>query len=154
MHFSLLLISNGQSPDEMLDPFWEENEVEQDEDGYWYNPDAKWDWYQIGGRWYGHLEATDGRHGEKSWFGPDDPDENGHYDIALVSDLTKVPSDVYSVLDPFGEWHDCETFREDLANDEHPLGQFVKDEHWSDEFEERFIKPYQNCTAYLIDYHI
>lgn len=23
--------------------------------GYWYNPNAKWDWYQLGGRWRGML---------------------------------------------------------------------------------------------------
>lgn len=23
--------------------------------GYWYNPDARWDWYQLGGRWRGLL---------------------------------------------------------------------------------------------------
>ena len=24
--------------------------------GYWYNPNAKWDWYQLGGRWTGLLK--------------------------------------------------------------------------------------------------
>ncbi|AQS86669.1 hypothetical protein AA101099_2488 [Neoasaia chiangmaiensis NBRC 101099] len=32
--------------------------------GYFHNPDAKWDWYEIGGRWSGRLmirqEAADG----------------------------------------------------------------------------------------------
>lgn len=27
--------------------------------GYWQNPNAKWDWYEIGGRWSGSLEVRD-----------------------------------------------------------------------------------------------
>jgi len=27
--------------------------------GYWENPDAKWDWYEIGGRWAGMLKLKD-----------------------------------------------------------------------------------------------
>jgi len=38
--------------------------------GYWSNPDARWDWYHIGGRWAGTfiLKPTmTGYFGEKSW---------------------------------------------------------------------------------------
>lgn len=28
--------------------------------GYWYNPNAKWDWYQVGGRWANCLPLKDG----------------------------------------------------------------------------------------------
>ncbi|PPL04918.1 hypothetical protein [Parapedobacter indicus] len=28
--------------------------------GYWENPNAKWDWYQLGGRWTGHLKLKQG----------------------------------------------------------------------------------------------
>lgn len=42
--------------------------------GYWENPSAKWDWYQIGGRWSGLLKlkpgatvGSDGFLGEPSW---------------------------------------------------------------------------------------
>lgn len=27
--------------------------------GYWYNAKAKWDWYQVGGRWTGYFQAVD-----------------------------------------------------------------------------------------------
>lgn len=42
----------------LMDPFDENKEVEQyTEDGetYWRNPDAKWDWWVIGGRWRGYF---------------------------------------------------------------------------------------------------
>lgn len=38
---------------------WEEDS-DAPEGGYWHNPDAKWDWYVIGGRWSGAvLTLTD-----------------------------------------------------------------------------------------------
>lgn len=152
MHFLLLaILDEDQSLEDMLNPFWEGHEIEEDEEGYWYNPDGKWDWFEVGGRWYGRLEATKGEHGERA-YGMDRPDREGHYDIARVSDLTSVP-EVYSVLTPDGEWYDREEFREDLKDEEHPFGRFVPDEHWKDRFEERFIEPHRDCVAYLVDYH-
>lgn len=29
--------------------------IENDKYGFWYNPNAKWDWFKIGGRWDNHL---------------------------------------------------------------------------------------------------
>lgn len=37
---------------------WYGYDVELDKYGYWHNPNAKWDWYQIGGRWAGSLLVT------------------------------------------------------------------------------------------------
>jgi hypothetical protein len=31
--------------------------------GYWQNPNAKWDWYEIGGRWAGFYQLKPGREG-------------------------------------------------------------------------------------------
>lgn len=56
--------------------------------GCWSNPNAKWDWYQVGGRWYGSLllkQDTDldtawYRVGEPSWGNPDARSlRNGRY---------------------------------------------------------------------------
>lgn len=33
--------------------------------GYWRNEDAKWDWYELGGRWHGKLILKPGRTGLK-----------------------------------------------------------------------------------------
>lgn len=46
--------------------------------GYWENPNAKWDWYEVGGRWAGSLKvASDCENcgsGTKSWgWGIEDP---------------------------------------------------------------------------------
>jgi len=37
--------------EKFLEPFYEELPVEVDEEGYPYNPQGEWDWYQFGGRW-------------------------------------------------------------------------------------------------------
>jgi len=63
--------------------------------GYWSNPYAKWDWYQIGGRWAGLLVLKPGKkghRGEESWTwdgeGPYKPDDNrARVDQALFDDI-------------------------------------------------------------------
>lgn len=60
-----------------------------DEDGnLWstYNPNSKWDWYSIGGRFPGKLKAKDGKHGEGSAFNSN-PRVNGEFDSARVRDI-------------------------------------------------------------------
>lgn len=47
--------------------------------GYWHNPNAKWDWYSMGGRWTGYFKPKKGSKsgvlGNRGAFGtpPDDP---------------------------------------------------------------------------------
>lgn len=60
--------------------------------GYWYNPDAKWDWYSIGGRWAGFLKLKSHRvgmkSGETSWiFDGKDPYKEGYVDSAMMGDI-------------------------------------------------------------------
>jgi hypothetical protein len=58
--------------------------------GYWHNPNSKWDWYQIGGRWSGFFQLkpdTNGKLGERSLL-DDRPDERaGKADQALKRDI-------------------------------------------------------------------
>jgi hypothetical protein len=79
MHFFTLIVlppcyegSISGAVDTLMAPYGEELEVEQyTEDGetYWHNPNGFWDWYQIGGRWTGHLDGynpeTDPRNTER-----------------------------------------------------------------------------------------
>lgn len=42
--------------------------------GYWYNPDSKWDWYELGGRWRGLLLVQENKYhqiGSPGVFGDD-----------------------------------------------------------------------------------
>ncbi|MBO5032669.1 MAG: hypothetical protein J6D08_12430 [Lachnospiraceae bacterium] len=58
--------------------------------GYWENPNAKWDWWQIGGRWKGFLKAKDGNKGEISLVAPI-ADREGEYAQAKVGDINFEP---------------------------------------------------------------
>lgn len=61
------------------------------EDGRYYrrtNPNRKWDWWQIGGRWSGLLKLKPGIEavlGTQSWCGG--PAEPGHGDSARIRDI-------------------------------------------------------------------
>ena len=52
------------------------------------NPDRKWDWYQVGGRWTGMLKPKDGANGIKGSPGlMTAPAEAGRADMALKRDV-------------------------------------------------------------------
>jgi hypothetical protein len=56
--------------------------------GYFHNPNAKYDWYQVGGRWSGYFKAkpgTQGHLGEISWGC--NPPEAGRFDIMRKGDI-------------------------------------------------------------------
>ena len=83
--------------------------------GYYYNPNAKWDWYQLGGRWQGELLVPEDtefyRTGDSGVFGGPEYDytPEGHIrvDQALSGDIAwdKMPNfSVYAILDDQG-WH-------------------------------------------------
>jgi len=56
----------GDVPKEYLE-FVEDEDGEIDGEiekrGYWYNPNAHWDWYEIGGRWRGYFKLKKGTKG-------------------------------------------------------------------------------------------
>lgn len=71
------------------------DEDELDENGSitsTYNPNSKWDWYAVGGRWQGMLKAKTGLHGEGNIFQPNQR-EHGKYDSAKVSDIDFSPDE-------------------------------------------------------------
>lgn len=168
MHHSLLLITNTPSKREikrLMAPFEETYGKRKsklateydDEDGYWYNPNAHWDWYEVGGRYRGRIPA---RRGVKS---PVDDDLLQYdwyrkyiapdcYTYAKVEDINLNefdPNKWFCVLTPDGVWHERETL---LWRD----GDYVvtsNDSMFAD-FVESFVTPYAGCTAVAIDVHI
>lgn len=104
-HFTVLVI--GENQEEQLAPFQENNMgdcpkefmvFEEDEDydvdeetgkkGHWHNPNSKWDWYVLGGRWTGFfklktgVEAVVGRPGVLTA-----PAEEGYGDQVMKSEI-------------------------------------------------------------------
>jgi hypothetical protein len=56
--------------------------------GHWENPNRKWDWYQVGGRWTGFFKLKKGATGElgrRGLFGHDA--EPGYVDACRVGDI-------------------------------------------------------------------
>lgn len=64
---------------------------EKKEDGSWYrrtNPNSKWDWWTIGGRWSGFFKMKSGGEGEPGnpgFFGT--PAEDGYVDVVKKKDI-------------------------------------------------------------------
>lgn len=105
---------------------WNGREGGIDEQGFYhlstYNPNSKWDWYSIGGRWKGMLipnkkglELATGYEGESGVFGNDSMNDNGRDLIrADLIDFDKsgwVKDGVqtfftHAVLDEHG-WHEA-----------------------------------------------
>lgn len=90
----------GDCPKQFLE-FVEDEDSDMDEEtgknGYWENPNAKWDWYQLGGRWAGFLllkTADKGRtvqagRGTQSLLDKSDPYEGNplRADYARLGDI-------------------------------------------------------------------
>lgn len=56
-----------------------------------YNPDAKWDWYEVGGRWSDLLSHKETRE---------------HSNELPIKDIYRAPGlDTYAVVTPDGVWH-------------------------------------------------
>lgn len=56
--------------------------------GYWYNPNSKWDWYVLGGRWSGYFKMKPNANGIKGRPGLGTPPaEAGYADAALKSEI-------------------------------------------------------------------
>ena len=66
--------------------------------GFFYNPDTKWDWYAVGNRWDGYLEAKNGAKGNKLPF--DEVD----FDVMKADPARMMP---FCFVDLKGVWHEA-----------------------------------------------
>lgn len=106
-HFPVAVISDGtktieelmlpymenccaEPPKEYME-FYEDDEFDIDPEtgkrGYWQNPNAKWDWYVIGGRWRGALRASEGVIGEASWHNEEEKLPARRFDSAKIKHI-------------------------------------------------------------------
>ncbi|MEF9880631.1 MAG: hypothetical protein RR975_14540 [Clostridia bacterium] len=115
-HFNLAVFTHTDDSCELealLAPFTEDvdadspyAEFEEDDDGeldattgkrgYWFNPNAKHDYWLLGGRWRGQIklqEGKTGRYGEASWTRKGEPNDPTRCDCAKVRDCDFSPSE-------------------------------------------------------------
>lgn len=72
--------------DEYMIDWCGEERDDQGRYGYLQNPNAKWDWWTMGGRWSGSLKASKGLSNIKDNI-VEEPHKNGGYDSALLGDI-------------------------------------------------------------------
>lgn len=113
-----------------------------------YNPNSKYDWYTIGGRWQGMLKAKTGLFGEKSFFDLSIY-EDGKFDSAKVSDI-EFPYDftTFAVLLPDGKWYE-----------KGKMGWWAivsdEKEDWGTHYKERFLDTANpDWVLTIVDCHI
>lgn len=79
---------------EYLEDFYDAKYDEDQQDwGYWENPNAKWDWYEIGGRWSGSLlinSNSEGVVGRKGSMGSCKHDENDNTSSEEWCDAARI----------------------------------------------------------------
>jgi hypothetical protein len=79
---------------EYLEDYHDAKYDEKQQDwGYWENPNRKWDWYQLGGRWSGSLlikSESEGKLGSKGLMGSCDHDENDNTEDERWVDCAQI----------------------------------------------------------------
>ena len=118
--------------------------------GYWENPNAKWDWWQIGGRWAGllkvSLDCENCGIGEKSWgWGSENPytntDKYKKVDSARIKDLI--------FPDYEKEYEKAKRFWEMLIEGQPPKNTEEQEQiKWNYYRPEYYLKTYVNKETY------
>lgn len=109
---------------------------ERGERGWWVNPNAKWDWWVVGGRWSGLLTlkpgAGTGSYGERSWTNEDAVIPENMVDSALVRDVDFAPdATVYAEAVRFWELY---VDHQPLKDGETMPGTWYRPEYFSDQY--------------------
>lgn len=117
MHYCMIIIGKNENQClNLLEQYSSDREVSYDvENDYWYNPDSRWDWYQIGGRYCARLEVRNNCEeyslGEAAWCSQDNPYQTEKEGIRLVDgarikDVLNIEElSCYGYVDASG-WHD------------------------------------------------
>lgn len=113
---------------------WHEWLNDQGEPLSTYNPDSKWDWYVIGGRWDGWINDLETA-GERL--------EDNVATVDHVIERNKVP---HAIITPDGQWH------------EHgKMGWWAvlltENENWDDQARSIFAA-HSDCRVVIVDAHI
>lgn len=125
-----------------------------------YNPNSKWDWWQVGGRWAGYLyvkEDSQGSLGEKSWtWGEESPYECDHkglkkVDCARIKDLV-FPDTEKQAKDAARFWELYIEGAPALTDHDNELIKFVwyKPEYYTEHYKtkENYVRACSTFTTY------
>lgn len=138
--------------------YYEKDQINEDgSTNETYNPQSKWDWYQIGGRWSGMIKlkenAISGVSGEKSWANENEVIPSNMVDSALAEDIDWE----HESMKDFG------TFAVLVNGNWYERGQMgwwgmVSDEKdedkWDEEFEKLLKEAEPDTRITVVDCHI
>jgi hypothetical protein len=101
-----------------------------------YNENAKWDWWEIGGRWDDMLGG--------SWQNVSHADHNGQVASLRELALDRLPTP-FAIVTPEGEWH--------AQGDMGSFARIIKlDEEWDSKARELILQN-QDCIVVVVDCH-
>lgn len=119
--------------------------------GYTHNPDAKWDWYEIGNRWDGFILGKDG--GEHNVAPFNEVDWDKMFVPKDGEDWNRIP---FCLVDTDGYWHEkgemgwfaCVSNEKDKDTWENEVKSYIK--HLQELPEEER----EEIVVYAVDFHI
>lgn len=136
-------VARSIKTDEQFYKFAQRFGVEKiDEDGNFlttYNPNSKWDWWVVGGRWSGYLPTTRGQESDNCAVG----------EVDWGKFFEDNPSGPFCFVTEDGEWHESARMGWwGMTSDD------KEEKAWREEFESclKSIDPDTEITA--IDFHI
>lgn len=178
MHFCVGVIHrDGTDIDDIMRPYDESLEIQKivEEDGYeyWTNPNAKWDWFEVGGRWSNRLRLKNGERADSALLCDIDTGFNmaayndalAYWNDAMQNKVFESPEfllshylskDIYAalrgifyfnfVIDAEGKWHEHECY----------FTNIIQEISWAQDFAKNFLYSL-NAKEYritVVDIHI
>jgi hypothetical protein len=129
-HFTVLVI--GDNPEGQLAPFQYHN-----------NPDSRWDWCVLGGRWYGYFKLKKGKTGKLGEPGASRNKPRYDVDSALKGDIDlRFLMPTYAILKD-GDWQE-----------QYTMGEWESPEVWGKEFKEFISNLPDDTLLSAYDCHI
>lgn len=114
--------------------------------GYWCNPNAKWDWYVLGGRWTGYLKPIKGATGELGESGVFDNKPNkGYFDQMLFKDIDWQGMIKDSLVKAEKWWKEAEKLNESDKSIRFDIGKDVSHDQYINRFKN--VAPHAIITA-------
>ncbi len=112
-----------------------------------YNPESKWDWWEIGGRWKNKLILKKGFEGS-----PCNEALASDIDFQAIEHRDKEAFSTYAVITPDGRWHAPGIMGWWGVSSE----SSEEEQEWSRSYESRFIKSAleNNWYMVIVDCHI
>jgi len=129
--------------------------------GYHSNPNAKWDWFQIGGRWSGYWKLKDnkdGLMGEKSWACGDKEIPENRCDIARIGDIDFEGMFLDKRIKAENNWVECwEKYpikMNDDSKDENASHRYwnynIRQDDDTPENKEKYIDGFCSCSTFAV----